>query len=512
MEWAPKTKALGDQPYELVKLCGFEPADALDLDAERHYATLMCPVEGGRHGGTGTVQEAYTTSFDHVAIKTMTAPNRLFFREDEYGHELGLRLAAFREEYETLKKLRVMRAFPTVYGFGELGDEPAIVMEWIEGTSLAELKGRLTTEQVARLARATYLLLEQVEGQVAVFAHRDLAPGNIIVRTANRPLEEQLETGIFDLCLVDLGSTTVAREVGKSFTTRVGALRGATPGYAAPELLTLETAPETRNNPKVDVYAVASVMWELLTGAFPYDDNSVDGLIRTKREGAPEVPSELDEEAAKLARILAKGMDPDQDTRPCSHDMRVWLDEYLAGKPGFWDGERKAAPLITRRKLLFGAGLAAAAVGIAIIVPRISGAARKEDEPSEEPKAESAPTGLDHNAATVSLDTYKGPLLPCLSDQDTWGFITTKSEWAIPPDYRVVNYFSGGLAAVKRDGSELFGYIDTHGDEIIKPQFLDAQAFGQTHLAAVRDHSGAWGYIDRSGEWVIEPTFAGAGA
>ena len=374
MEWAPKTKALGDQPYELVKLCGFEPADALDLDAERHYATLMCPVEGGRHGGTGTVQEAYTTSFDHVAIKTMTAPNRLFFREDEYGHELGLRLAAFREEYETLKKLRIMRAFPTVYGYGMLGDAPAIVMEWIEGASLAELKGCLSAGEVARLARASYLLLEQVASQVAVFAHRDLAPGNIIVRTTLRSLEEQLESGVFDLCLVDLGSTTVAREVGKSFTTRVGALRGATPGYAAPEMLSLETAADVRNNPKVDTYALASVMWELLTGELPYGENSVDGLIRDKREGAPDVPPELEGDAAKLARILAKGMDPNQETRPTSHDMLLWLDGYLAGKLGFWDGETKR--LSTRSNLLIGAGIAVAAAGIAIILARVSGKPR----------------------------------------------------------------------------------------------------------------------------------------
>lgn len=508
MKQAQQTKALSDEPHELVTLTDFEPADAYDLDAERHYATLICPAAGGRHGGTGTVREAFTTAFEHVALKTMAIPDKLLFREDEYGHELNLRLAAFREEYETLLKLRVMRAFPTVHGYGMLEDAPAIVMEWIEGTSLAELKGKLTTEEVTRLAHATYLLLEQVEGQVAVFVHRDLAPGNIILRTENRSLDEQLESGIFDICFVDLGSTTVAREAGKSFTTRVGAIRGATPAYASPEMLSLETVASLRNNPKVDTYAVSSVMWELLTGSVPFDENGLDGLIRAKREGAPEVPAELDKDATKLARILAKGMDPDQDARPTSHEMREWIEDLMAGKPGFWDGTAERPHFVTRRNLLIGAGIAAAAAGIAIIAPRLL-STNQDDRPAD--GAESDTIGLDYYAPAVFLDEYKGPLLPCMSEFGEWGYITTNTEWAIQPDYQEVNYFSGGLAAVKHGRSGLFGFIDTLGNEVIEPKFLDAHPFGQNSLAAAQGESGSWGFIDRNGSWAIEPAFANAG-
>ena len=509
MDKVPLTQDMGEGPCELVCLTGFEAADSYDLDAERRFGTIICAAQGGKFGGTGSLREAYTTGFEHVALKVMNLPNSLMFSEDEYERELGLRRAAFREEYETLLKLRVMRAFPTVYGYGELDGAPAIVMEWIEGTPLKELKGSLTKEGVAALARATYLLLEQVENQLAAFVHRDIAPGNIIVRTSNRTIAEQLESGHIDLCLVDLGSTTVARETGESFTVRVGAVRGATPAYAAPELLSLEMPAELRNNPKVDVYAAASVMWELLTGVVPYAETSPDLLLRAKREAAPDVPEGLDEDAARLARILAKGVDPIQATRPTSHDMRVWLDDLIAGKPGFWDGKDASKPLLTRRNLLIGAGFAAAAAGIAIIAPRISDMLGKDGQPFDE--ADNKQSGLEYYTPTVSLDTYKGPLLPCLSESGTWGYCTTDAEWAIQADYDEVSYFSAGLAVVKHKLSKLYGFIDTLGNEVIEPQFLDVRPFGRNSLAPALSENGSWGYIDRFGNWAIEPAYADAG-
>ena len=510
---------MGEEPYELVTLTGFEAADAFDLDAERHYATLMCLTKSGKHGGTGTVREAYTTAFEHMALKVMALPDKLLFSEGEYRQELSMRFAAFREEYETLLKLRVLRAFPTVFGFGMLDGATAIVMEWVEGISLADLKGRISSAEAARLARALYLRLEQVEGMLAAFVHRDIAPTNIIVRTDAKPLEGQLETGDFDLCLVDLGSTTVAREAGTSFTTRVGAIRGATPSYAAPELLSLDSAPELRNSRKVDVYAIASVMWELLTGKPPYAEASLNHLILAKRQGAPDVPSGLDADAAKLARILARGMDPDQQTRPTAHDMRVWLDDSIAGKPGFWDGVDIAGPRITRRGLFVGVGIAAAVAGIAFMRPRLT-ASKAEEAPlsegadigsKDEAEIEENLLGLDSHAPRISLDAYKGALLPCLSDEGDWGYITTNAKWAIPPQYQEVNYFSGGLAAVRDAGTGLFGFIDTMGNMAIEPRFQDVLPFGQVSLAAAQDQSGLWGFIDRSGAWAIEPAYAAAG-
>ena len=89
-----------------------------------------------------------------------------------------------------------------------------------------------------------------------------------------------------------------------------------------------------------------------------------------------------------------------------------------------------------------------------------------------------------------------------------WGFINTKGELEIYPQYKDVRYFHNGLAAVKV-GSK-WGYIDTNGEIVIKPQFYSAEPFfGKNRLAAVKVGS-KWGYIDTNGEIVIRPQFYSA--
>ena len=315
MEQVPLIEMFGDDRLELVTLSAFEPADPVGPEADCRFATLMCPIGSKRRGGTGTVREGYTTAFDHVALKTCAIPDR----------------PAFREEYETLLKLRALRPFPTAFGYGLLDDAPAIVMEWIEGVSLSELKGKLTTEEVAELARAVFLLLERLENLVTFFVHRDLTPSNIIVRTAHAPIEAQFETGSFDLCFVDMGSAAVSGVDKDRFTDNTALVGGATPIYAAPELMCEGHDASQQNNPKVDVYSVSAIMWELLTGSFPFEASSLEELHRAKLRGAPEIDVQaLDENAIQLARIFAYGMEPSQAERPSSSELCVMIDRSFS--------------------------------------------------------------------------------------------------------------------------------------------------------------------------------------
>lgn len=63
--------------------------------------------------------------------------------------------------------------------------------------------------------------------------------------------------------------------------------------------------------------------------------------------------------------------------------------------------------------------------------------------------------------------------------------------------------FSGGLAAVKKDGK--WGYVGKSGSFLIEPQFEEAESFSEG-LAAVKVDK-KWGYIDSQGTIVIKPTF-----
>lgn len=127
-----------------------------------------------------------------------------------------------------------------------------------------------------------------------------------------------------------------------------------------------------------------------------------------------------------------------------------------------------------------------------------------------------------------------------------WGFIDKKGKVVVKPQYeRVIEGFSGGLAAVRKAGGKwtyidktgktritaaydevhefkngmavvwkrsgatyLGGFIDLKGKEVVKPQYAMVNVFSEG-LAPVMKN-GKWGYIDKKGKSVIKPQFDGA--
>jgi len=102
-----------------------------------------------------------------------------------------------------------------------------------------------------------------------------------------------------------------------------------------------------------------------------------------------------------------------------------------------------------------------------------------------------------------------------------WGYIDTRGEFVIPPQFARADVFSEGLASVSFSSGDRvweaqFGYIDKTGALVIPARFNWVGSFSEG-LAPVcegvcsgtigfRDRK--IGYIDRSGDYVIQPTFA----
>ena len=413
----------------LARVDGFEPAVALGADELpaylRRFTMLFADDATMRRGGIGRVTRAVNAQGEAVALKQLILPARDEF-EDDAAHEVLVTKfkAAFREEYECHRALSGLKGFPRLYGWGEVEGVPAIVMEWVEGETLARLRpqlavddaGRLSPLVAARLGRDLFDLLCRMSLVGEGFVHRDISPANIMVRTARLPLDEQLAEGTFDLCLIDFGSSlalepasAVAGTGGKaSFTERYATLRRATVAYAPPEMLT-DDIPDLRSlrmSPAIDVYAAASTGYELIAGVAPYEaapgasgSAGVSGSRKKTRDIAspsrlqmdtrPDYPAGAHAAGCDLPQLLRR--EPDVALAAAEQAQQLGLDpgsEDLRDALAFVDGQ------------LFD-----------VIMACLS--CHQEDRP--EPAAVEAALSAfcDHYAQNVGRSLRGEPLMPC---------------------------------------------------------------------------------------------------
>ena len=249
----------------------------------RRFITLFADDDTARHGGLGMVTRVSNAMGEVYALKVLIEPERAE-AEDEAAYETrrAAAHAAFRAEYESHRAVSGFKGFPRLYGFAQVNGSPAIVMEWVEGVTLAQARrmlavddeGRCAPLTAARLGRDLFDLLVRLELVGDGFVHRDISPANVMVRTAHLSVAEQDAEGAFDLCLIDFGSSVNLDPAhDTSFTSRFSTMRCATLGYAPPEMLTsdLPHVARLRMSQKIDVYAAASVLYELVSGVLPFD-------------------------------------------------------------------------------------------------------------------------------------------------------------------------------------------------------------------------------------------------
>lgn len=286
----------------------------------RRFLTLFADDSTGRRGGLGTVVRVVNAFGETYALKLMIEPKRFAHECDEdYAKRAEKARAAFREEYETHRVFSSFKGFPRLYGYGFVDGVPAIVMEWIEGVTLAQARrmlavddaGRLAPLTAARIGRDLFDVLTRLSLVDSGFVHRDISPANIMVRTSHLSLDEQVEEGAFDLCLIDFGSSSViGSDQDRSFTSVHALFRHATQDYAPPEMLSddLSDIRRLRSSSAIDVYGAASVLYELIDGCLPYDLSETDSEVRSpyriKMDTSPRRPSTAHRRGADIASVL----------------------------------------------------------------------------------------------------------------------------------------------------------------------------------------------------------------
>ncbi|WP_431964467.1 protein kinase domain-containing protein [Nocardia sp. bgisy134] len=231
-------------------------------------------------GGMGQVWLAYdTTDHRHVALKLLPAE----LAADEVYRK------RFEREAQVAAALRDPHIVP-IHRHGAVDGRLFIEMAFVEGTDLA---ARLS-EGGPLTAGAALDILGQVAAALdaahrAGLVHRDVKPSNILVAP-----------GGFTY-LIDFG---IARGTGQTSVTTTGLAIG-TWAYMAPERFSGHA------DARADVYSLACVLYETLTGRRPYGDTDparqMHGHLMTDPPSAssanPDVPAGLD---AVIARGMAK--------------------------------------------------------------------------------------------------------------------------------------------------------------------------------------------------------------
>lgn len=182
------------------------------------------------------------------------------------------------------------------FDFGQEGDTRFYTMEYLSGKTLSALmdeQKQLPIDMVLRIA------IQVCRGIAAMHAvgvtHRDLKPDNIMVIDSSR------------VKITDFG---VARGDGSLFTVQADEIIG-TIAYLAPETLLGERATTA-----VDYYSFAAVMYELLTGRLPIEDDNPARLIMRKIDETPADPRSIRQDIPEwLADGILGLLDPDPADR-----------------------------------------------------------------------------------------------------------------------------------------------------------------------------------------------------
>lgn len=275
-----------------------KPGGLWDLTGKLLDGRYLIESQLGR-GGIGVVYLARDTKLleRRVVVKVLL---------DQLGDEdtADWVRRKFREEIEALARID----HPGVVGVMHAGDlpdgRPFIVMQYIEGGSLRALmkQGAMEFARAANIIRQIGHAIGSAHSRGII--HRDLKPENIMLQS--------LEEGDEHVRLIDFGIATVhdsqaAATPNNATSTRVA----GTVFYMAPEQL------QGRPSPASDIFAIAVLAYEMLTGERPFNPRSPYEVLETLRAGVRARPTQLRPDLpAEAEEIILSALSFEESARP----------------------------------------------------------------------------------------------------------------------------------------------------------------------------------------------------
>ena len=249
-------------------------------------------------------------------------------RDDLLGREVAIKVLhdrysrdrAFVERFRREAQSAANLNHPNVvalYDYGADGDTYFIVMEFIEGRSLADVidgEGPLLPERAAEIASDVAKALERAHANGLV--HRDIKPSNIMITSSGQTK------------VTDFGIARALGGDGEQTMTQTGMVIG-TAAYLSPE-----QAQGNKIDGRSDVYSLGIVLHEMLTGDPPFSGETPLAVAYKHVRENPPAPSSINSDVpAELDAITMKALAKNPDNRYSSaHEMHEDLQRFCAGQ------------------------------------------------------------------------------------------------------------------------------------------------------------------------------------
>ncbi|MGC0330024.1 tRNA A-37 threonylcarbamoyl transferase component Bud32 [Streptomyces sp. SAI-170] len=250
-------------------------------------------------GGMGTVWRAEDETLGRtVAVKELRFPSNI---DEEEKRRLITRTL---REAKAIARIRNNSAV-TVYDVVEEDDRPWIVMELVEGKSLAEVireDGLLEPKRAAEVGLAILDVLRSAHREGIL--HRDVKPSNVLIAEDGR------------VVLTDFG---IAQVEGDPSITSTGMLVGA-PSYISPE-----RARGHKPGPAADLWSLGGLLYAAVEGTPPYDKGSAIATLTAVMTEPLDEPKN----AGPLADVIRGLLTKDPDERLDDAGARAMLNAVI---------------------------------------------------------------------------------------------------------------------------------------------------------------------------------------
>jgi serine/threonine protein kinase len=260
-------------------------------------------------GGMGEVYRARDSKLGrNVALKILPS---------EFTHDHD-RIARFKREAQVLASLNPPH-IAAIYGLEEANDSQFLVLELVEGDTLAQriARGPIPVEEALAIARQVAEALEAAHEKAII--HRDLKPSNIAFTA-----DDRVKVLDFGLAKV-LEPAPSAIDVSQSPTittpammTGVGVILG-TAAYMSPEQAKGRAADK-----RSDVWAFGCVLFEMLTGKRAFEGEDVSDTLAAVLKGEPDWSALPVGVAASIRTLMRWCLEKDRKRRIGDLSVALW--------------------------------------------------------------------------------------------------------------------------------------------------------------------------------------------